>query len=79
MVYTAVVVSSVYQRDNCIYHFSSVAQSCPTLCDPMDHKESASLSITNFEQFKGVGDRQGSLTCSSPWGHKDSDTTEQLN
>ena len=47
MVYTAVVVSSVYQRDNCIYHFSSVAQSCPTLCDPMDHKESASLSITN--------------------------------
>ena len=26
--------------------FSSVAQSCPTLCDPMDHSQ-ASLSITN--------------------------------
>ena len=28
-------------------HFSSVAQSCPTLCDPMDHSTQASLSITN--------------------------------
>jgi len=37
------------------------------------------LNGHEFEQFKGVGDRQGSLTCSSPWGHKDSDTTEQLN
>ena len=27
--------------------FSSVAQSCPTLCDPMNHSQ-ASLSITNF-------------------------------
>ena len=24
-------------------------------------------------------DRQGSLACCSPWGHKDSDRTEQLN
>ena len=31
-----------------------------------------------FEQAQGVGDGQGSLAC-SPWGHKESDTTEQLN
>ena len=29
-----------------------------------------------FEQVPGVGDGQGSLACCSPWGHKDSDTTE---
>ena len=29
-----------------------------------------------FEQAPGVGDRQGSLACSSPWGHKESDRTE---
>ena len=27
----------------------------------------------------GVGDGQGGLACCSPWGHKKSDTTEQLN
>ena len=27
----------------------------------------------------GVGDGQGSLACCSPWGHKESETTEQLN
>ena len=27
----------------------------------------------------GVGDGQGSLVCCSPWGHKESDTTECLN
>ena len=32
-----------------------------------------------FEQTLGVGDGQGSLACCSPWGHKESDTTEQLN
>ena len=32
-----------------------------------------------FEQALGVGDGQGSLACCSPWGHKDSDTTEWLN
>ena len=29
-----------------------------------------------FEQAPGVGDGQGSLACCSPWGCKDSDTTE---
>ena len=32
-----------------------------------------------FEQTLGVGDGQGSLACCSPWGRKESDTTEQLN
>ena len=31
------------------------------------------------EQALGDGDRQGSLTCCSPWGRKESDTTEPLN
>ena len=31
------------------------------------------------EQVPGVGDGQGSLVCCSPWGLKESDTTEQLN
>ena len=29
-----------------------------------------------FEQAPGVGDGQGSLVCCSPWGRKESDTTE---
>ena len=32
-----------------------------------------------FEQFPGVGNRQGGLTCCSPWGCEESDTTEPLN
>ena len=32
-----------------------------------------------FEQALGVDDGQGSLVCSSPWGRKESDTTERLN
>jgi len=32
-----------------------------------------------FEQTPGVGDGQGSLACCSPWGHKESNTTEGLN
>ena len=29
-----------------------------------------------FEQAAGGGDGQGSLACGSPWGRKESDTTE---
>ena len=32
-----------------------------------------------FEQALGVGDGQGSVVWGSPWGHKQLDTTEQLN
>ena len=37
------------------------------------------LNGHEFEQALGVGDGQGSLVCCSPWGCKESDTTERLN
>ena len=37
------------------------------------------LNEHEFEQAPGVGDGQGSLAYCSPWGHKESDTTEWLN
>ena len=37
------------------------------------------LNGYEFEQALGFGDGQGSLACCSPWGRKESDTTEQLN
>ena len=37
------------------------------------------LNRQEFEQALGVGERQGSLMCCSPWGRKESDTTEWLN
>ena len=37
------------------------------------------LNGHEFEQALGVGVGQGSLAGSSPWGRKESDTTEGLN
>ena len=37
------------------------------------------LNGHEFEQAPGDGEGQGSLECCSPWGHKESDATEQLN
>ena len=37
------------------------------------------LNGHEFERAPGVGDGQGGLACCSPWGGKESDTTEQLN
>ena len=37
------------------------------------------LNGHEFEQTPGDGDGPQSLACCSPWGHKDSDMTEQLN
>ena len=37
------------------------------------------LNGHEFEQAPGVGDRQGSQACCSPWGHKELDTAERLN
>ena len=34
------------------------------------------LNGPEFEQAPGVGDRQGSLACYSPWSHKESDMNE---
>ena len=36
------------------------------------------LDGREFEWTPGVGDGQGGLVCYSSWGHKESDTTEQL-
>ena len=36
------------------------------------------LNGHEFEQAQGVGDGQGRLVCYSPWGCKESDTTECL-
>ena len=43
--------------------------------DEMVHHQ---LDGHEFEQALGVGDRQGSLACCSPWDRK-SDMTERLN
>ena len=37
--------------------------------------DSMDMNLSNVK----VGDGQGSLVCCSPWGRKESDTTEQLN
>ena len=37
------------------------------------------LDGREFEQTLGIGNGQGSLASCSPWGHKESDTTELLN
>ena len=37
------------------------------------------LSRHEFEQAPGDGEGQVSLVCCSPWGHKELDTSEQLN
>ena len=37
------------------------------------------LTGDEFEQTPGVGDGQEGLACCSPWGRKESDTTERLN
>ena len=37
------------------------------------------LNGHEFEQAPGDIEGQGSLVCCSPWGHKESDMTEQLN
>ena len=37
------------------------------------------LNGHEFEQTPGDGEGQGSLVCSSPWGHKELDATERLN
>ena len=37
------------------------------------------LNGHEFEQALRVGDGQGNLVCCNPWGHKELDTTEQLN
>ena len=37
------------------------------------------LNEHEFEQALVVGDGQGVMACCSPWGHKESDTSEGFN
>ena len=37
------------------------------------------LGRHEFEQAPGDGEGQGGLACCSPWGHKESNMTEQQN
>ena len=37
------------------------------------------LNGQEFEQAPGDNEGEGSLVCCSPWGHKESDTSEGLN
>ena len=37
--------------------------------------DSMDMSLSKLQEIEG----QGSLVCCSPWGHKELDTTEQLN
>ena len=41
-----------------------------------DEMDGITDNINEFEQAPGVGDGQGGLVCCSPWGCKESDTTE---
>ena len=36
------------------------------------------LNGNEFEQAPEISDGQGSLACCTPWGRKESDTTERL-
>ena len=42
-------------------------------------RQQSGLNRYQFEQTLGDSEGQGSLLCFSPWGHKELDTTEQLN
>ena len=42
-------------------------------------RDGVSWTGDEFEWTFGVGEGQGGLACSSPWGRKESDMTEQLN
>ena len=43
------------------------------------HPSNRQLNGHEFEQAPGVGGGQGGLLCCSPWGHRESDSTERLN
>ena len=45
----------------------------------LDDSMDIQLNGHEFEQALGVGDGQEGLACCSPWGLKESDTTERLN
>ena len=46
---------------------------------PVLTEDEHQLDGHEFEQALGGGEGQGGLVCCSPWGYKESDTTERLN
>ena len=68
-----------------IYKFRSVAQSCPTLCDPMDCSTTGLPVYHQLPEFTqtpvllpGKSHGRRSLVGCSPWGHEELDTTRRL-
>ena len=73
----------------------SMAHFFTELCKPLHHDKAVILILIKlvdemvgwhhrlnghgFGWSLGVGDGQGGLACCGSWGHKESDTTEQLN
>ena len=48
----SIILKSLAENSDYIWHqFSSVSQSCATLCDPMNCSKPASLSITNSQSL----------------------------
>ena len=66
--------------------YTGMKQKCRSMVQNRKHKKGTTedemvgwhhrLDGLEFEQILGVGDGQGSLACCSPWGCKESDTTE---
>ena len=52
------------KQKNCqvILQFSSVAQSCPTLCNPMNRSTAASLSVTNSRSLPKLMSTESVMT-----------------
>ena len=69
----AAVLRGVVKMEGAAGVLAEVAWTGKVLC--VHHR----LDGHEFEQIPGGGDGQGSLACCSPWGHKEWDTTEQLN
>jgi len=60
--------------------FSSVAQSCPTLCDPINRSTPGLPVHHKLQEFTQTHvHRVSGLACCNSWGRKESDTTKQLN
>ena len=87
--WTARIVLSVHWKDRC-WSFSHLMWRVDSFGkDPIAGRdwgqeekgtsEDEMVGWHNFEQAPGIGDRQQSLLCYSPWGCKESDMTEWLN
>ena len=76
------VILSENAHDN--YHLICISWRCISWQEETGMKEDEmvgwhhQLDGHEFEQAPGAGDGQGGLVCCSPWGFKESDTTEQL-